>query len=212
MRKRQILSIAFIFSFLALSVVFLSHSTLLQAEEADLMPMELEGTEWDVVMTHITAKGKKNISEDKLIFADKKFISERFEKKGYGPTNYSLTLREDGTTRFGTMQIKGKDTSFWKGILEDGTITGSVHIQFSGGESTKTTYFKGTLITGELKRKVEEPTPPPPPPPAPVVQAEEPSKSVMERAKEAVAGAVEKVQELVGSDDSDKVTEEAGSE
>lgn len=194
MKKSQILFIMLVFSLFVLPATILVNPDLICAQEDKLMPMELDGTEWNVTMTYVTTKGKKDISEDKLIFDDKKFISESFEKKGYDPTNFSLTLQEDGSTRFGTMQIKGKDTSFWKGILKDGTINGSVHTQFSGGQSTKTTYFKGTLITGELKRKVEKPTPPPPPP-APVVQAEEPARSVIERAKEAVGGAVEKVQD-----------------
>jgi len=149
------------------------------AEEEKLMPMELEGTEWSVTMTYVTPKGKKEVSEDKLIFTNKKFISEGFESKGYDPTNYSLILQEDGSTQFGTMQIKGKDTSFWKGVLSDDIIDGSVHTQFNEGKSTRTTYFKGNLITGELKRRAERPMAPPPAP-APVDQPVAPESEAVD--------------------------------
>lgn len=206
MKKNRILFTILAFSLFALPVTILSNPDPILAKDAKIMPLELDGTEWEVTMTFVTKKGKKKTSEDKLIFSDKKFISENFDKKGYDPTNYSATVQDDGTTKFGTMQIKGKDISFWKGVVKNNAIDGSVHTQFSGGESTRTTYFKGTLITGELKRKAEKPTPPP----VPVVQTEESAKSVMEKAKEAVGGVVEKVQDLVGSGDSDKATEETG--
>ena len=212
MKKKKILFIMLVSGLFVLSATFLPSSALIWAVEDKPMPFELDGTEWEVSMIYVTKKGKKNNSEDKLIFADKKFISERFDKKGYDPTNYSLTLQDDGATRFGTMQIKGKDTSFWKGTIKDGAIDGSVHTQLSGGDSTRTTYFSGDLVTGELKRKVKKPTPPPaPPPPAPAPVVEEVSegsdKSVFEKAKEAMGGAVEKVQDLVNSNDEESVQE-----
>lgn len=203
MNKSQILFILFVSSLFVLPVTILSNSDLIWAKEANPMPMELNGTEWNVTMTYVTSKGKKNSGEDTLIFSDKKFISKSFDKKGYEPTNYSMTLEEDGTTKFGTMQIKGKDTSFWKGTVKGDTINGSVHTQFAGGTSNRTTYFNGNLVTGELKRKVERPTPPPPPAPAPapVVEIEESSNSVMEKTKETVEGVIEKAQDLINSDD-----------
>ena len=112
-------------------------------------PLEFDNTEWEVNMVYVTEKGKKESSVDKLIFKDRKFISESFEKKGYDPTNYSLILEEDGTTKFGTMQIKDKETSFWKGVVHEGAIDGSVHTQIPKG-SPKTVYFTGKLITGTL--------------------------------------------------------------
>lgn len=204
MKKSQILFIMLVSCLFVLPVTIFSNPNLISAEEVKLMPMELNGTEWEVTMTNVTKKGKKKTNEDKLIFLDKKFISEKFDKKGYEPTNYSATIQDDGATKFGTMQIKGKDTSFWKGIIKGGTIDGSVHTQFRGGDSTRRTYFKGTLVTGELKRKAErKPTPPPPPAPvpAPAVEIEESSNSVMEETKETVGGVIEKTQDLVNSDD-----------
>jgi len=161
-RKIQILFIMLVSSLFVLPVTILSNPDSVWADKAKSVIMELDGTEWDVTMVYVTKKGKKNTSEDKLIFSEKKFISEKYEKNGYDPTNYSLTLEGDGSTKFGTMQIKGKETLFWKGNVENDTIDGSVHTQFAGGKSPRTTYFNGTLVTGELKEKVKKPLPPAP--------------------------------------------------
>ena len=149
-------------------ILMLSSSLVIAEDKAPLVPMELDGTEWEVEMVYVTENGKKNTTSDMLIFKGKKFISKDFESKKYSPTNYSLTALEDGSTKFGTMQVKGKDkgkeTSFWKGMIKEDAMDGSVHTQFPGGK-TQTTYFKGKLISGALKPKVKKPTPTPPPPP-----------------------------------------------
>lgn len=190
-----------------LSIIFLTCSVVAHAkEDSGAVPMDLNGTEWAVEMVYVTSKGKKNTSDDTLLFADKKFISGDFDNKGYTPTNYSLTLEEDGTTRFGTMQIKGKETSFWKGKVKGDKIDGSVHTQFSNN-TTSTTYFSGTLTSGALKPKVKTqpkfPTPTPEPPPTkimPVVPAEPVAENIGEAVEEAVSETAEEaVQPVVES-------------
>jgi len=100
-----------------------------------------------------------------LIFEEKKFISKNFEKMGYIPTNYSLSVKEDGTTTFGTMQIKGKETTFWKGGVKGDTVNGNAHVQSDKG-STKDYYFTGKLVK--------------------VIEPKEEPKAVPEQAKEKV--------------------------
>lgn len=167
-------------------------------EDKKAVPMDLNGTEWMVEMVFVTSKGKKNMSDDTLLFADKKFISDGFDKKGYEPTNYSLTVEEDGSTRFGTMQIKGKETSFWKGKVKGDKIDGSVHTQFSNN-TTSTTYFSGTLTSGALKPKVKTqpkfPTPTPEPPPTKIMPVV-PAQPVVEEVSE-IEAAPEVVAEVV---------------
>lgn len=149
----------------------------IQAQETK-MPMELDGSEWLVNMVYVTEKGKKVSDEDTLIFKDKKFVSKSFEKDGFEPTNYSLTLEDDEvTTRFGTMQIKGKETAFWKGEIRGETIDGSVHMKYANGNN-RTTYFTGKITSGILKPKVDEQSVSPEPEPAvPAVTTTETSGS-----------------------------------
>ena len=121
-------------------------------DEASLMPMELDGTQWVIEITPVNKKSVKNTEKDTLIFKDKKFTSKAYNKKGYALTSYSLSVSEEGTTSFGTMQIKDKETSFWKGEVNGKKIDGLIHIQHPSGENIAYEY-KGMLSKGELKRK-----------------------------------------------------------
>lgn len=158
---------------LALSIVLTPGPGLVlnAQEEEEKVPFELDNTKWEVEMVSMTEKGKKDVSMDTLIFMDNQFISEDFEKKGYDPTNYSLTVEDSGATKFGTMQVKNKETSFWKGEVSGDRIDGSVHTRFSN-DKTRKAYFSGKLIEGVLRRVGEEP-PPPPPAPEPAVATDE---------------------------------------
>lgn len=160
----------FIVSMLCLSMALLGgcpELAALEAVEEELIPLDLDATEWDVTMVYVSEKGQKESSEEKLLFSDKKFISQSYKDKGYAPTNYSATAQADGATRFGTMQVQGKETSFWKGtVMRDGMVDGSVHVQFPNGKN-KTTYFNGKLTKGvlvPLGQKKPELVPPAPEP------------------------------------------------
>ncbi|MBN1869863.1 MAG: hypothetical protein JW847_04725 [Candidatus Omnitrophica bacterium] len=130
-----------------------------EAEEPRLMPIELDGTEWVVEVTSINKKGEKVTEEDTLMFKNKQFVSKLYEKEGHQPTNYSLTVSKEDVTNFGTMQIKDKETSFWKGRVVGEVINGSLHIQYEKEGENETKYFKGNLSSGTLKRK-EDPNAP----------------------------------------------------
>lgn len=152
MRRKQMLVNLIILGLVILPLGLLVSGEIAHGQETApvIEPMELDGTQWEVEMVYVSEKGKKEVSTDILKFSDKKFISENFEKMKYTPTNYSMTLEEDGTTKFGTMQIiKDKETSFWKGVVRGETVDGSVHTQFPKG-SSKTVYFTGKLIGGTL--------------------------------------------------------------
>jgi len=138
-------------------------STVFSQEKDKPQPLELDGTKWDIELTYFDAKKRKKTENDTLIFADRKIISDEYKKKGYGPSNYSLNVSEDGTTSFGTMQIFKNETSFWKGkVSPEGMLQGSLHVQDSKGK-TKEYYLKGKLISGNLRRKGEKAPEPPPP-------------------------------------------------
>ncbi|MCK4882143.1 MAG: hypothetical protein KAS92_03870 [Candidatus Omnitrophica bacterium] len=121
-------------------------------DKAELMPIELDGTEWIIEVTSVNKEGAKKISEDTLLFKDKMFISKAYGKKGYTPTNYSLTISDDDVTSFGTMQIKDKETAFWRGSISGKKIEGSIHVQFPSGDNM-THQFTGQLLKGVLNRK-----------------------------------------------------------
>jgi len=132
-------------------------NSLLSAQEKEKpKPLDLDETKWELTITYVSAKSKKKSYTDILVFENKKVLSEDFEKSGYSPTNYSLTVKDDGRTSFGTMQNKGKETAFWKGAInKDRTMTGSLHVQRSKGKATSY-YFKGKLISGSIKTKAEK--------------------------------------------------------
>jgi len=146
-------------------------------DEAKLMPMDLENTQWNIdLVISVDKNGDKKIEEDTLVFEGKKFFSKIYEKKGYGRSNYALTVSEDDVTSFGTMQMKGEgETAFWKGnVVDQTTLKGSVHFQHPSGKN-ETFYFTGNILDGSLKRKTKpKPRPavevPVTPPPQPVIE------------------------------------------
>ena len=171
--KKHLLMQIFMFVMVCVPMTMLSVVFDVAAQEdvqKELIPMDLDATEWDVAMVYVSENGKKETSEDKLLFNEKKFVSQAYEKKGYASTNYSLMAQPDGTTQFGTMQVKGKETVFWKGTVRDEMIDGSVHVQFSNGDH-KTTYFNGKLTKGALVLLGQKKPEPTPPAPAPAVEA-----------------------------------------
>ena len=188
--RKTILFIGIMLGCLMLTTIFPVQSVL-AADKDKLVPMELNGTEWAIEFTVVNKKGEKSLEEDVLIFKDKKFISQGYEKMKYTPTNYSLSVSEEDVTSFGTMQIKDKETSFWKGEIRGEKINGSVHVQRpSGGNTTR--YYKGELLTGDLKRKSKaKPVVRKPIVPKPIVQVippavkKEPVKPVVEEAEKA---------------------------
>ena len=130
-------------------------------EEAELMPMELDGTMWDVEMTFTNKNGKKETSQDTLIFEDKTLISEVYKKEGHTPTNYSVSVKSNGVTKYGTMNVHEGKRYFWNGqVLEDKTMRGNFSILGAEGDA-KECFFKGTLSSGTLKRKDPKPAVPP---------------------------------------------------
>ena len=183
--KKIILLSVIIIGCLMLTVIFPVHPTL-AADKAELMPMELDGTEWVVEFVSKNKKGEKVIEKDTLMFKEEKFISKIYDKKGYDPTNYSLTVSEDDVTGYGTMQIKDKETSFWKGEVRGEEIIGSLHVQYPSGDN-KTRYYTGTLLDGELKRKTEPKSvvqkPVQPPASRPAVKEEPPVQPMVEDVK-----------------------------
>ena len=78
---------------------------------------ELNNTEWSIDLTAMTAKGKKEI--DVISFTNKQVAIAGFVKKGFPTTNFTLTVQEDGSVIWETMQTSDKSgIAFWRGELD----------------------------------------------------------------------------------------------
>lgn len=184
MRKGILLGLIVLNCFVLTVIIPIQPMLAFADEKSELAPMDLDGTQWAVEVVFVNRKGKKEITQDVLIFEDKTFTSESYKSKGYDLTNYSSSVDEDDATRFGTMQIKGKETSFWKGKIRGKKISGSIHVQRSGGKNV-TYYYTGELSSGVLKRKGELKVVAPPP------KGSNAEQSIVEKVKAAVKKATE---------------------
>ncbi|MEK7849673.1 MAG: hypothetical protein AAB213_02475 [Candidatus Omnitrophota bacterium] len=77
---------------------------------------ELENTSWNIELISSAKEGTKSI--DVLTFKDNQVTSRDFLARGFNPTNYTLTMGDDGTIVLETMQTSEKEgTVFWRGEL-----------------------------------------------------------------------------------------------
>ncbi len=78
---------------------------------------ELNNTEWAVEMSSLVAKGKKE--SDTITFKNNQVLMANYIKKGFPATNFTLTVQEDGTVIWETMQTSEKSgIAFWRGELD----------------------------------------------------------------------------------------------
>jgi len=106
------------------------------------MRARLDNTSWNADIFPIAGGGK--VQKDSLIFSDNKFHAEQFIMKGFGVTNYTLTIKDDGMIIWETMQSAddGK-VIFWRGeINQDMTeMRGVLSKQNSLEESEEFTFI-----------------------------------------------------------------------
>lgn len=73
----------------------------------------INNNQWDVDIMPLSGKGNKQ--SDTLVFRDSKFSSVAFGKSGFAPSNYTLTMVEDGSAVIETMQSSEKEgIIFWR--------------------------------------------------------------------------------------------------
>jgi hypothetical protein len=91
-------------------------------EAAKKKMAQLNNTEWQIEMTPISGKGKKEA--EVISFKDSKVTASSFSKKGFPATNISLTIQDDGTVIWETMQTSEKaGICFWRGELDKAVMT-----------------------------------------------------------------------------------------
>jgi hypothetical protein len=126
-------------------------------------------------------------------------------KKGYGTSNYTLTVGDDGIPVFETMQRNAEDgVVFWRGELVEGKIRGVISVQIPK-EPSASFGFRGVQAgeVSEIPAETVEPQPEPVPETVdPTVEAvaesvaavtEEPAEAVTEEILPAAETAVEEV-------------------
>lgn len=73
----------------------------------------IDGNQWEISVIPMTGKGEKTL--DVLLFDANKFSSQEYGKKGYAPSNYTVSIADDGTTVVETMQSDEKmGILFWR--------------------------------------------------------------------------------------------------
>lgn len=128
-------------------------------EEKKLEPIKLDGKQWEVAMYPSRGTGNETPILDKLTFTKGKVISERYSKDGFGPTNYTLSLKDDGTTTvWETMQNSSKGALFWHGQVKRDTLVmrGIVSERPPKAEKTTIDYNFGGTKWVEVRDELEE--------------------------------------------------------
>lgn len=171
----------------------------------------LNGFTWNLDVT--TTGGnpeERTTTKDSVIFKNNKLNSAGLSEKGFGTSNYSLTVGDDKVPVFETMQRNEVEaTVFWRGELVDGKIRGVISVQEKGKPATAFS-FRGEKAGEAAEIPAEKVEPQPEPvieetPPAPAVEevAAEVVSDVLEPATDVVTEPVEAVESVV----TDVVTE-----
>ncbi len=73
----------------------------------------LNNTQWEVDLTALSGKGVKE--KDNLNFKGNQFYADKFSDQGFKPSNYTLTLQENGNAVIETMQTStAGNIIFWR--------------------------------------------------------------------------------------------------
>ncbi|MBI4710964.1 MAG: hypothetical protein HY767_00650, partial [Candidatus Omnitrophica bacterium] len=114
---------------------------------------ELNGSSWSIKIDSQSKKGDL-LGEDTLIFQNDKFRSESSGKLDYTPTNYTLTVQEEGPTIWETMQTsKDGEVCFWRGEWKEGVMSGIISRQLKEGSEE---YYFTSASRKEIPKTTEE--------------------------------------------------------
>ncbi len=97
---------------------------------------QLNNTQWPAELMAMNGEGKKH--KDTLLFKDNRFSSEAYAKQGFAATNYTLSVQEDGSVVWETMQTaENGQLVFWRGEISSDmkSMRGVISKQKAAGES-----------------------------------------------------------------------------
>ncbi len=108
--------------------------------------IDLNGAEWSLTMYSMDASKRDAPIEDTITFKNAKLHSVVMEEKGYGESNISINVKDDGKVEFETMQ-SGPDLGpvFWRGKLREESVSG-VMSQTIGEGKIDAYSFSGKLM------------------------------------------------------------------
>lgn len=93
----------------------------------------LAAKEWTIYLTAAGAKKAKS-ETDVLTFSEGKLTSKNLSSKGYPTSNITVTVQDNGTIIWETMQTKENgDMAFWRGELEGQIMRGVLSLQSEKG-------------------------------------------------------------------------------
>ena len=105
---------------------------------------KLNGTTWSLELRPSSAK-QGGPQQDTVTFEGKRVVSTLLMGEGYGGSNFTLTVGDDGTATWETMQANtGGDMVFWRGEIRGETMSGVLSKQPALGSSL-TFSFTGTI-------------------------------------------------------------------
>ena len=90
---------------------------------------QLKFSEWQIQLTPIAGTGD---SADVLTFEDNKFFSAKMNSRGLPYSNYSVTIQEDNTIVWETIQSDASGSASWRGELRGDKMTGMLSLQDAG--------------------------------------------------------------------------------
>ena len=97
---------------------------------------QMNDTMWDVSIIHMSGKGKKK--SDVLMFNEEKYASKEYKNKGFGFSNYTVNVKEDGAVVWETMQTADSgEVIFWRGEVDAKlkNMRGVLSVQLPAGAS-----------------------------------------------------------------------------
>ncbi len=119
-------------------------------ETLDKKRMDLDKTNWSLALVPSGKEGQKGV--DILSFKENHILSRNMAAKGFNPTNYTLTIGDDGIVVFETMQTSEKEgTVFWRGeFAQDNTAMRGVMSWVTPDQKAHDFSFTASLSKGDI--------------------------------------------------------------
>lgn len=128
-----------------------THPQLEQDRRRQDVLKRLNGTQWVLELISRTASGKVKTQRDTVKFEGGQVSSEQLLEAGYAPTNYTVTVGDDGVPVWETMQTNEKqDVVFWRGELRDSVMRGLLSKHPAEGP-TEDLSFVGNQAGGQVR-------------------------------------------------------------
>ncbi len=136
---------------------------------------KLSTHEWVI---NLTLRGEKSATAktdtDILTFSNGTVTSSNLSGKGYGASNITVNIQDDGTIVWETMQTTDKgEMAFWRGELRNDVMSGILSMQNPKGASEE---FFFASVKAEAKPAPAPAQPEPPATPAKPEKAAKPAK------------------------------------